>query len=51
MSEEVMGVLLQHIARLEQQIEAVRQEHLYSPPVYADMSMPEAHAPFRSRSG
>jgi pilus assembly protein CpaF len=49
MSEEVMGVLLQHIARLEQQIDAIRQEQderfVHTPSaLHMDMSLPEAHA-------
>ncbi len=49
MSEEVMGVLLQHIARLEQQIDAIRQEQIYAPAAYADLSLPEAHAPISEK--
>jgi pilus assembly protein CpaF len=54
MSEEVMGVLLQHIARLEQQIDSIRQEQEqrshYAPHMpYADLSLPEAHAPLSEK--
>jgi pilus assembly protein CpaF len=54
MSEEVMGVLLQHISRLEQQINAIRQEQderlMHLPlAMHLDVSSPEAHAPLSEK--
>jgi pilus assembly protein CpaF len=53
MSDEQMGVMLQHIARLEQEMQAMRRDQeersLYAAPAYADLAMPEAHQPLNEK--